>query len=70
MNIILYYLDKLTNWLDFSWLITRGKRAYADDKNNDKNNDNNNDNNDASLRKKINYDSRYDSCYDEPLLRV
>jgi hypothetical protein len=23
MNIFLYYLDKWTAWLDFSWLITR-----------------------------------------------
>ena len=25
MNILLYYLDKFTAWLDFSWLITRPK---------------------------------------------
>jgi hypothetical protein len=26
MNIFLYYLDKLTSWLDFSWLITQPKK--------------------------------------------
>ncbi len=25
MNILLYYLDKCTAWLDFSWFITRPK---------------------------------------------
>jgi hypothetical protein len=26
MNIFLYYLDKWTAWLDFSWLITRSRK--------------------------------------------
>ena len=29
MNIFLYYFDKLTGWLDFSWLITyKDPQAY------------------------------------------
>ena len=37
MNIFLYYLDKWTAWLDFSWLITPPKKTinetewYEDD---------------------------------------
>jgi hypothetical protein len=27
MNIFLYYLDKWTAWLDFSWLLTRPKKT-------------------------------------------
>ena len=27
MNIFLYYLDKWTAWLDFSWLITRPRKT-------------------------------------------
>ena len=27
MNIILYYLDKFTAWLDFSWFITKKNNA-------------------------------------------
>jgi hypothetical protein len=27
MNIFLYYFDKWTAWLDFSWLITRPPRT-------------------------------------------
>jgi hypothetical protein len=26
MNIFLYYLDKFTAWLDFSWLVTSPKK--------------------------------------------
>ncbi len=29
MNILLYYLDKFTSWLDFSWLITKPKAAVV-----------------------------------------
>ncbi len=28
MNIFLYYFDKWTAWLDFSWLITHPKKKY------------------------------------------
>lgn len=26
MNILLYYFDKLTAWLDFSWFITKEEK--------------------------------------------
>ncbi len=29
MNILLYYLDKFTAWLDFSWLVTRPLPPYS-----------------------------------------
>ena len=29
MNIILYYLDKFTTWLDFSWFITKKNSAIV-----------------------------------------
>lgn len=29
MNIILYYLDKFTAWLDFSWFITKKNSAIV-----------------------------------------
>jgi hypothetical protein len=31
MNIFLYYLDKFTAWLDFSWLVTLPKKIEADE---------------------------------------
>ena len=34
MNIFLYYLDKMTAWLDFSWFITlpkKEKKVNSDD---------------------------------------
>jgi len=31
MNIILYYLDKMTAWLDFSWFIKKENERKADD---------------------------------------
>ena len=30
MNIFLYYLDKWTAWLDFSWLLTRPKKTIIE----------------------------------------
>jgi len=29
MSFLLYYLDKFTRWLDFSWLVTLEKKAPA-----------------------------------------
>ena len=31
MNIFLYYLDKMTAWLDFSWFIKKENERKADD---------------------------------------
>ena len=31
MNLFLYYLDKFTAWLDFSWLVTLPKKIAVDD---------------------------------------
>jgi len=31
MNIILYYLDKFTAWLDFSWFITKKNKSTIND---------------------------------------
>jgi|LakMenEpi03Aug12_release.lakeMendotaPanAssembly.Ray.scaffolds.fasta_scaffold1860625_2 hypothetical protein len=31
MNIILYYLDKFTAWLDFSWFITKKNSVIIND---------------------------------------
>jgi hypothetical protein len=34
MNFILYYIDKVTAWLDFSWLINRDKKYNSSKINN------------------------------------
>ena len=33
MNIFLYYFDKWTAWLDFSWLITRPNKSSINNDN-------------------------------------
>jgi hypothetical protein len=65
MNIILYYLDKFTAWLDFSWFITKPIK---------KNNATVNINNDINDDDPPNYtplvgDENKNIDYDDPLLR-
>lgn len=59
MNIFMYYFDKLTSWLDFSWLITIPRKET-----NIQNMNIQNMNSDQN-----NYPPPYEESFLEPLLR-